>query len=243
MDARDDGTRERDERRERPAGSADLDARCGAGAAPQTSMGANEALPVVRRRNEAAEFRRLMGALVGFARDLLGIEASPAGDALAGQDAASDVLDALWDRRWLIRRFIESNTPQLSEADSQTVSLWSYALVGRFVVTDAEGRLMALLTTDLRTQPRLILANFLERQAEDTFDALPCLAELVLLPYHGRIVTDGRIKRVSSVVMPEGTELIKQRLGLAMESPPIACANDLITLSRCERRYATSPRS
>lgn len=235
MDTRDEGTRGRDERHERSAGSADPDSRCGTSAAPQTSIDVGEAAPVVRRHSEAAEFRRLMGALVGFARELLGIEASPAGDALAGQDAASDVLDALWDRRWLIRRFVESNAAQLSEADLQTAGLWSYALVGRFVVTDAEGRLMALLTTDVRTQPRLILANFLERQAEDTFDALPCLVELVLLPYHGRIVTDGRIKRVSSVVMPEGTELIKQRLRLAMESPPVTCANDLIALSRCER--------
>ncbi len=188
------------------------------------------------RAREAAEFRRLMSELVGFARERLGIAGSQAGDDLAGQDAASDVLDALWDRRWLVRRFVESNAPQLSEGDLQTVSLWSYALCGRFVVTDAEGRLMALLTTGAGARPRLILASLLERQAEDTFDALPCLAELVLLPYRGQIVTDGRIKRVSSVVVPEGTELIRRRLRLAMKSPPIACADDLITLSRCEGR-------
>ncbi len=236
MDARGKGTKGRGERQERTAEGKGLETRIGASAAPQANMSASETAPETQRRSEAMEFRRLMGALVAFARELLGIAPGPGADRLAGQDAASDVLDALWDRRWLIRRFVESNAAQLSEADLQTAGLWSYALVGRFVVTDAEGRLMALLTTDVRTQPRLILANFLERQAEDTFDALPCLAELVLLPYHGRIVTDGRIKRVSSVVMPEGTELIKQRLRLAMESPPITCANDLIALSRCERR-------
>ena len=180
----------------------------------------------------AAEFRYLMAALLRFAREGLGIASAAASDALARQDAASDMLDALWVNRQLIDEFVRLNPEGLSKEELKAVRLWRRAIAGRFVVTDAEGGLMALVTSGTQERPRLILADLLERKAEDVFHELPCLAELVLLPYQGRIVTDGRIKRVSSIVMPGGHELIRQRLRLAMKSPPITTAKDLIELGQ-----------
>lgn len=182
-------------------------------------------------RQEAAEFKRLMGALLRFVKQRLGIASGPAEDRLARQDAASDVLDALWNNRELIGQFVRLNPERLGARELEIVDLWRHALEDGFVVTDAEGPVMALVTSDRRQEPRLILANLLERKGEELFCELPCLAELVLLPYCGRIVTDGRIKRVSSVVMPGGHELIRQQLRLAMKSPPITTADELIELS------------
>lgn len=186
-----------------------------------------------RKLAGAAEFRHLMAALLRFAREGLEIASAAAEDALARQDVASDVLDALWENRQLIDEFVRLNPEGLSKEELKVVRLWRRAIAGRFVVTDAEGGLMALVTSGRLERPRLILADLLERKAEDVFHELPCLAELVLLPYQGRIVTDGRIKRVSSIVMPGGHELIRQRLRLAMKSPPITTAKDLIEL-KCE---------
>ena len=186
-----------------------------------------------RKLAGAAEFRHLMAALLRFAREGLGIASAAASDALARQDAASDMLDALWVNRQLIDEFVRLNPEGLSKEELKAVRLWRRAIAGRFVVTDAEGGLMALVTSGTQERPRLILADLLERKAEDVFHELPCLAELVLLPYQGRIVTDGRIKRVSSIVMPGGHELIRQRLRLAMKSPPITTAKELIEL-KCE---------
>lgn len=186
-----------------------------------------------RKLAGAAEFRHLMAALLRFAREGLGIASAAASDALARQDAASDMLDALWENRQLIDEFARLNPEGLSKEELEAVRLWRHAIAGRFVVTDAEGGLMALVTSGTQERPRLILADLLERKAEDVFHELPCLTELVLLPYQGRIVTDGRIKRVSSIVMPGGHELIRQRLRLAMKSPPITTAKELIEL-KCE---------
>lgn len=186
-----------------------------------------------RRPAETADFRRLMGALLRFVRDVLGITSAKADDELARQDAASDALNALWGNRQLIDEFVRLNPEELSREELEAVRLWRHAVAGRFVVTDAEGGLMALVTAGAREGPRLILANLLERKTEDVFRELPCLAELALLPYRGRIVTDGRIKRVSSIVMPGGHELIKHRLRLAMKSPPITTAKELIEF-KCE---------
>ncbi len=183
------------------------------------------------RRQEADEFKRLMGALLRFVKQRLGIASGPAEDRLARQDAASDVLDGLWNNRELIEQFVRLNPERLSAHELETVGLWRYALEGSFVVTDAEGPVMALVTSGGQQEPRLVLATLLEQKGEELFCELPCLAELVLLPYCGRIVTDGRIKRVSSVVMPGGHELIRQQLRLAMKSPPITTAEELIELS------------
>ena len=190
-----------------------------------------------RRLAEAYGFRRLMGALLRFSQDDLGITSAAVEDALARKDAASDVLDALWENLWVLDEFVRFNPEGMDQAELDAARLWRYAITGHFVVTDAEDGLMALVTPGTRERPRLILANLLERRAEDVFRELPCLAELTLLPYHGRIVTDGRIKRISSAVMPGGHELIKQRLRLAMKSPPITTAEELIEF---ERRAAMS---
>ncbi len=186
-----------------------------------------------RRPAETAEFRRLMGALLRFVRDVLGIRSAEADDELARRDAASDVLDTLWENRQLIDEFVRLNPEELSREELEAVRLWRHAIAGRFVVTDAEDGLMALVAAGTQERPRLILANLLERKTEDVFRELPCLAELALLPYRGRIVTDGRIKRASSIVMPGGHELIKHRLRLAMKSPPITTAKELIEF-KCE---------
>ncbi len=119
----------------------------------------------------------------------------------------------------------------LSEAEAGDVALWSHALAGKFVVTDAEGKLMTLLQAEGLARPRLFLVQLLERDACELFGRLPCLAELTLLPYHGRIVTSGEIRRVSSVVSAGGLELIERRFKLACSSPPIATARELIAYS------------
>ena len=123
----------------------------------------------------------------------------------------------------------------LTTAEKGDVALWRYALAGSFVVTDAEGKLMTLLQAAGAAKPRLFLVQLLERDACELFGRLPCLAELTLLPYHGRIVTSGEIRRVSSVVTAGGLELIERRFKLACSSPPVASARELIAHQRTTR--------
>ena len=119
----------------------------------------------------------------------------------------------------------------LTTTEKGDVALWRYALAGSFVVTDAEGKLVTLLQAAGTTRPRLFLVQLLESDACELFGSLPYLAELTLLPYHGRIVTSGEIRRVSSVVTAGGLELIERRFKLACSSPPIATARELIAYS------------
>lgn len=104
--------------------------------------------------------------------------------------------------------------------------------MGRFVVTGIQGKRFACLPADVDAPPRLIIVKLIRREADELFRTIPCLIELVLLPFRGAIVTDGRIRRLSSATKPGGTLVIENRLRLAALHRLVQTPSDLAELAQ-----------
>lgn len=179
-----------------------------------------------------ADFLRLMKALLAFVMVRSDVPRGPGHDLQAGLAAASDALDRLWKAPQLIDEFLAENPARLDERDLATIASWRSPVMGRFVVTGIQGKQFACLPADADTPPRLIVVQLIRREADELFRTIPCLIELVLLPFRGAIVTDGRIKRLSSATKPGGALVIESRLRLAALHKLIQTPSDLAELTQ-----------
>lgn len=179
-----------------------------------------------------ADFLRLMKALLAFVMVRTEAPRGPSRDLQARLAAASDALDRLWEAPQLIDEFLAENPARLDERDLATIASWRSPIMGRFVVTGIQGERFACLPADADMPPRLIVVQLIRRKADELFRTIPCLIELVLLPFRGAIVTDGRIKRLSSATKPGGTLIIESRLRLAGLHKLVQTPSDLAELTR-----------
>lgn len=179
-----------------------------------------------------ADFLRLMKALLAFVMVRTEASRGPSRDLQARLTAASDALDRLWEAPQLINEFLAENPAHLDERDLATIASWRSPVTGRFVVTGIQGKQFACLPADADTPPRLIVVQLIRREADELFRTIPCLIELVLLPFRGAIVTDGRIKRLSSATKPGGTLIIESRLRLAALHKLVQTPSDLAELTQ-----------
>ena len=181
-----------------------------------------------------ADFLRLMKALLTFVMVRSDAPRSPSRDLQARIAAASDALDRLWEVPQLIDEFLAENPAHLDERDLATIESWRSPVLGRFVVTGIQGKRFSCLPADAGTPPRLIIVKLIRREADELFRTIPCLIELVLLPFRGAIVTDGRIKRLSSATKPGGTFIIENRLRLAALHKLVQTPSDLVELAQSD---------
>lgn len=181
-----------------------------------------------------AVFLRLMKALLTFVMVRSDAPRSPSRDLQARIAAASDALDRLWEVPQLIDEFLAENPAHLDERDLATIASWRSPVMGHFVVTGIQGKRFACLPADADTPPRLIVVQLIRREADELFRTIPCLIELVLLPFRGAIVTDGRIKRLSSATKPGGALVIESRLRLAALHKLVQTPSDLAELTRSD---------
>ena len=179
-----------------------------------------------------ADFLRLMKALLAFVMVRSDAPRSPSRDLQARLAAASDALDRLWEVPQLIDEFLAENPAHLDERDLATIASWRSPVMGRFVVTGIQGKQFACLPADADMPPRLIVVQLIRREADELFRTIPCLIELVLLPFRGAIVTDGRIKRLSSATKPGGALVIESRLRLAALHKLVQTPSDLAELTQ-----------
>lgn len=179
-----------------------------------------------------ASFLRLMKALLAFVMERTGAPRGQARDLQARIAATSDALDRLWAAPQLINEFLAENPAGFDEWDLATIASWRAPVMGRFVVTGVQGKRFACLPADIDAPPRLIIVKLIRREADELFRTIPCLIELVLLPFRGTIVTDGRIKRLSSAAKPGGMLLIEDRLRLAALHKLVQTPSDLAELTQ-----------
>lgn len=179
-----------------------------------------------------ADFLRLMKALLAFVTVRSDAPRGLARDLQARLAAASGALDRLWEAPQLIDEFLAENPARLDERDLATIASWRSPIMGRFVVTGIQGERFACLPADADMPPRLIVVQLIRRKADELFRTIPCLIELVLLPFRGAIVTDGRIKRLSSATKPGGALVIESRLRLAALHKLVQTPSDLVELTR-----------
>ena len=179
-----------------------------------------------------ASFLRLMKALLAFVMARTGAHRGQVRDLQARIAATSDALDRLWAAPQLIDEFLAENPADFDERDLATIASWRTPVMGRFVVTGVQGKRFACLPADVDAPPRLIIVKLIRREADELFRTIPCLIELVLLPFRGTIVTDGRIKRLSSAAKPGGTLVIENRLRLAALHKLVQTPSDLAELVR-----------
>lgn len=179
-----------------------------------------------------ADFLRLMKALLAFVMVRSDAPRSPSRDLQARLVAASDALDRLWEVPQLIDEFLAENPAHLDERDLATIASWRSPVMGHFVVTGIQGKRFACLPADADMPPRLIVVQLIRREGDELFRTIPCLIELVLLPFRGAIVTDGRIKRLSSATKPGGALVIESRLRLAALHKLVQTPSDLAELTQ-----------
>lgn len=179
-----------------------------------------------------ADFLRLMKALLAYVMVRSDAPRGLARDLQARLAAASGALDRLWEAPQLIDEFLAENPTRLDERDLATIASWRSPVMGRFVVTGIQGKRFSCLPADADMPPRLIVVQLIRREADELFRTIPCLIELVLLPFRGAIVTDGRIKRLSSATKPGGALVIECRLRLAALHKLIQTPSDLAELAQ-----------
>lgn len=177
-----------------------------------------------------ASFLRLMKALLAFVMERIGAHRGRSCDLQARIAATSDALDRLWAAPQLIDEFLAENPADFDERDLATIASWRTPVMGRFVVTGVRGKRFACLPADVDAPLRLIIVELIRREADELFHTIPCLIELVLLPFRGAIVTDGRIRRLSSAAKPGGALVIENRLRLAALHRLVQTPSDLAEL-------------
>ncbi len=181
-----------------------------------------------------ASFLRLMKALLAFVMDRTGTPRGQARDLQARIATTSDALNRLWAAPQLIDEFLAENPADFDERDLATIASWRTPVMGRFVVTGVQGKRFACLPADVDAPPRLIIVKLIRREVDELFRTIPCLIELVLLPFRGSIVTDGRIKRLSSAAKPGGMLVIENRLHLAALHRLVQTPSDLAELAQSD---------
>lgn len=181
-----------------------------------------------------ASFLRLMKALLAFVMERTGAHRGQARDLQARIATTSDALDRLWAAPQLIDKFLAENPADFGERDLATIASWRTPVMGRFVVTGVQGKRFACLPADVDAPPRLIIVQLIRREADELFRTIPCLVELVLLPFRGAIVTDGRIRRLSSATKPGGVLVIEDRLRLAALHKLVQTPSDLAELAQSD---------
>lgn len=181
-----------------------------------------------------ASFLRLMKALLAFVMMRTGAHHGQARDLQARIAATSDALDRLWSAPQLIDEFLAENPADFNEQDLATIASWRIPVTGCFVVTGVQGKQFACLPADVDAPPRIIIVKLIRREADELFRTIPCLIELVLLPFHGSIITDGRIRRLSSAAKPGGALVIENRLRLAALHRLVQTPSDLAELVRTD---------
>lgn len=179
-----------------------------------------------------ASFLRLMKALLEFVMVRTDAHRGQGRDLQARIAATSDALDRLWAAPQLIDEFLAENPADFDERDLATIASWRTPVMGRFVVTGVQGKRFACLPADAGTPPRLIIVKLIRREADELFRTIPCLIELVLLPFRGSIVTDGRIKRLGSAARPGGALVVENRLRLAALHKLVQTPSDLAELAQ-----------
>lgn len=200
----------------------------------RTDKAANNDAP----RGEAS-FLRLMKALLAFVMARTGAPRGQGRNLQASVAATSDALDCLWAAPQFIDEFLVENPADFDERDLATIASWRTPVMGRFVVTGIQGKRFACLPADVDAPPRLIIVKLIRREADELFRTIPCLIELVLLPFRGAIVTDGRIKRLSSAAKPGGTLVIENRLRLAALHRLVQTPSDLAELTQSDPEKST----
>lgn len=192
-----------------------------------------------------ASFLRLMKALLEFVMVRTGAHRGQGRDLQARIAATSDALDRLWAAPQLIDEFLAENPADFDERDLATIASWRTPVMGRFVVTGIQSKRFSCLPADAGTPPRLIIVKLIRREADELFRTIPCLIELVLLPFRGSIVTDGRIKRLSTATRPDGALVVENRLRLAALHKLVQTPSDLAELvqsapEKCAGRASTT---
>ena len=187
-----------------------------------------------------ASFLRLMKELLEFVMVRTGAHRGQGRDLQARIAATSDALDRLWAAPQLIDEFLAENPADFDERDLATIASWRAPVMGHFVVTGIQGKRFSCLPADAGTPPRLIIVKLIRREADELFRTIPCLIELVLLPFRGSIVTDGRIKRLSTATRPDGALVVENRLRLAALHKLVQTPSDLEELARSDPEKSAS---
>ncbi len=187
-----------------------------------------------------ASFLRLMKALLEFVMVRTGAHRGQGRDLQARIAATSDALDRLWAAPQLIDEFLAENPADFDERDLATIASWRTPVMGHFVVTGIQGKRFSCLPADAGTPPRLIIVKLIRREADELFRTIPCLIELVLLPFRGSIVTGGRIKRLSTVTRPDGALVVENRLRLAALHKLVQTPSDLAELAQAAPEKSAS---
>lgn len=149
---------------------------------------------------DAELFFRLNHELMYFVNQRLKILPEDAGSAILfgtlSPDLQVKVRDAFLNHRELLTAFVEENPAGLDAEELETIRSWQHLVTGKFFVYRYLAKHAVFLTT---TKPAVAYGVVaLHEPLEAVVCArLPVMVEAVLLPFKGRIIYDGLMKRFS----------------------------------------------
>lgn len=176
-------------------------------------------------------FYGLMNALLTYANELLHVvperEIVIDGDDLRRQNLGSVVSESLWRHPEIVEMFIHKNPYGLSQKQLLIVQPWKHAVRDVFINVQAD-RDVALHMNETR----VFAAGAMEHDACDFVHGIPSLDLLVLLPFKGGIVTDGKVLHILGRINPLALPVVKDDCSTALSHGVIQSADELVAFSR-----------
>lgn len=179
-------------------------------------------------------FYGIMNALLTFANAVLRIvpdqEIMIDGGDRRRQDIGSLVSETLWRHPELVSMFVRSNPFGLTEECLKIAGSWVFAVRDLFVNVGADADAGLHLN-----ESRVFAVGAMEHDADAFVHGIPSLDLLVLLPFKGGIVTDGKVLHLAREPEPFAVPIIKDDCGAALARGVIQTADELIAYSRANR--------
>lgn len=158
----------------------------------------------------------------------LGKKKRPAIDSidLAERQAATRILDALWEHPELVKAYVTTNPHRLSPEKLNIIAPWQFALRDIFVCLEHSYKTITCVNDE-----RIFEVGSLRTPIENMVGPMPAMAILTLLPYKGRLVCDGRIVHISNTTCMGASAIIDKQLAYASEHPLITTPAELAAYS------------
>ena len=137
------------------------------------------------------------------------------------------IAEVLWRHRALVGDFVRENPAGLSDEALACALPWRHALRDMFTCVDANEDRVVVMNRD-----RLFVVGAMQDPADSHVHHVPSLQLLVLLPFKGGIVTDGKTLHLSPRPRPEALPLIAEQVRDLCARPLVESSEQLLDYAR-----------
>ena len=137
------------------------------------------------------------------------------------------IAEGLWRNRSLVDDFVSENPTGLSEEALACARPWRHALRDMFTCVDADEDRIIVMNDD-----RLFVVGAMQDPADSHVHHIPSLDLLVLLPFKGGIVTDGKTLHLAPRPRRDALPHIIEQLRALCARPLVESAEELLDYAK-----------